>query len=445
MTAPAADTLPDSSKVLVDQITELAAHIHAATYRLLVLIRELDNRRIWADHGCTSCAHWLSYQVGIGLNAGREKVRVAHALKRLPKISEAFRSGQISYSKVRAMTRVATPENEDDLLNVAYYGTAAHVEKLSRYYRQAREADDRERSNDRHARRALEWYYDDDESLVIQCRLDPEDGARVMKAISCAMESLDDEPKDVSAETSDSDRPAETPHSAKRADALVLMAETLIFKGACRPPPGERYEVTVHMNTDGGCETDAGHALSAETVRRLGCDGALVGLIEDGEGEPLNVGRRTRAIPPALKRALNARDRGCRFPGCTHTRFVEGHHVKHWADGGETKLSNLVTLCTRHHRLVHEGGFQVKAIARGFEFYRPNGERIPPAGTFPRKLVRGASALKRENRNLGLEIDDQTGAGRWDGGGMDWDVAIHALFEADGKIEAPSSEHIPSM
>ncbi len=439
MTAPAAEILPDSSEALVDQITELAAHIHAATYRLLVLIRELDNRRIWADHGCTSCAHWLSYQVGIGLNAGREKVRVAHALKRLPKISEAFHSGQLSYSKVRAMTRVATPENEDDLLNVAYYGTAAHVEKLSRYYRQAREADDRERSNDRHARRALEWYFDEDGSLVIECRLDPEDGARVMKALSCAMESLDDAPKDVSAETSDSDRPAETPHSAKRADALVLMAETLMAKGACRPPPGERFEVTVHMTTDGECETDSGHALSADTVRRLGCDGALVGITEDGEGEPLSVGRRTRAIPPTLKRALNARDRGCRFPGCTHSRFVEGHHVKHWADGGETKLSNLVTLCTRHHRLVHEGGFQVKAFARGFEFYRPSGERIPPAATFPRKLTRGAAALMEENRDSGLNIDEQTGAGRWDGGGVDWDVAIYALFEADGLTEKRTS------
>ena len=444
MTAPATDTLPDSSKALVEQITELAAHIHAATYRLLVLIRELDHRRIWADHGCTSCAHWLSWQCGIGLNAGREKVRVAHALERLPTISEAFRSGQISYSKVRAMTRVATPENEDDLLNVAWYGTAAHVEKLSRYYRQAREAEDRERSNDRHARRALQWYYDDDGSLVIQCRLDPEDGARVMKALSCAMESLDDEPKDVSAETHPSDRPAETPRSAKRADALVLMAETLMEKGAGRPPPGERFEVTVHMNADGGCETHSGHALSAETVRRLGCEGALVGLTEDSDGEVLSVGRRTRAIPPALKRALNARDRGCRFPGCSHTRFVEGHHVKHWADGGETKLSNLVTLCTRHHRLVHEGGFEVKAFARGFEFYRPSGERIPPAGTFPRKLLNGTAALMEENRSAGLKIDQHTGAGRWDGGGMDWDVAIHGLFEADGLTEADRSRQGPN-
>ena len=432
MTAHAADTLPDSSQLLIEQITELAAHIHAATYRLLVLIRELDRRRIWANHGCNSCAHWLSWQCGIGLNAGREKVRVAHALEQLPKISEAFRGGEISYSKVRAMTRVATPENEDELMNVAWYGTAAHVEKLSRYYRQAREAEDRDRINDRHARRALKWFYDDDGSLVIQCRLDPEDGARVIKALNCAIESLDDEPEDVSAETYPSDRPAEVPHSAKRADALVLMAETLMAKGACRPPPGERFEVTVHMNADGGCETDSGHALSADTARRLGCDGALVGMIEDGDGEVLSVGRRTRAIPPALKRALNARDRGCRFPGCTNTRFVEGHHVKHWADGGETKLSNLVTLCTRHHRLVHEGGFQVKAKANGFEFYRQSGEPIPPAGTFPRKLIRGTAALKKENRSAGLKIDENTGAGRWDGVGMDWDVAIHALFEADG-------------
>ncbi len=450
MTMETPDPLPASTDALVDQITELAAHIHAATYRLLILIRELDRRRVWADHGCNSCAHWLNWQCGIGLNAAREKVRVAHALETLPEISEAFRQGIISYSKVRAMSRVATPENEADLMNVAYYGTAAHVEKLTRYYRRAKEAEALEAANDRHEKRGLHWYYDDDGMLVIQCRLDPEDGARFLKGLGGTVEALrEEDPGDVTAETR---APGVIPgflSAAHRADALVRMAETVIANGVATPPPGERFEVTVHIDAGsltgeapgGMSETDDARPLCSETVRRLGCDAALVGLVVDGDGEPLNVGRRTRAIPPTIKRALNARDRGCRFPGCNYTRFVEGHHVKHWARGGETKLNNLVTLCGRHHRLVHEGGFSVEAVdTGGFCFRDPRGEPIPDAGTFPRKRGDRVAALMEENRRCGLDIDAQTGASNWGGETMDYDVAIHALFEADGGFGVPKTE-----
>ncbi|MDH3317845.1 MAG: 13E12 repeat family protein [Gammaproteobacteria bacterium] len=309
MTPQSPDPLPLSAEALIDQITELAAHIHAATYRLLVLIRELDRRGVWADHGCNSCAHWLNWQCGIGLNAGREKVRVAHALETLPRISEAFRSGRISYSKVRAMTRAATPENEAELMNVAWYGTAAHVEKLTRYYRRAKEAEALEAANDRHEKRGLEWYYGDDGMLEIRCRLDPEDGARFVKALKGTATALeDDAPEDVSAETSGAGLSRGLAVAARRADALVKMAETAIARGIASPPPGERFEVTVHIDAGtltgespgGMSETDDARPLCPEIVRRLGCDSALVGLIEDGEGEPLNIGRRTRAIPPAL-------------------------------------------------------------------------------------------------------------------------------------------------
>ena len=171
---------------LESQITELAAHIHAAIYRLLTLIAEFDRREAWAEQGMGSCAHWLNWKCGTGLGAGREKVRVAKALQSLPQIGEAFSKGRISYSKVRAMTRIANPKNEADLRNVAFHGTAAHVEKLVRGYRRVRQADELEAANARHAKRALHWYYDDDGSTVIHCRLDPEDDARVIQAIPAA-------------------------------------------------------------------------------------------------------------------------------------------------------------------------------------------------------------------------------------------------------------------
>jgi len=239
MTPETPDLFPANSDALVDQITELAAHIHAATYRLLVLIRELDRRRIWADQGCSSCAHWLNWQCGIGLNAAREKVRVANALEILPRISEAFRQGIISYSKVRAMTRVATPENEAEPMNVAWYGTAAHVEKLTRYYRRVKEAEALEAANDQHEKHGLHWYYDDDGMLVIECRLDAEDGARFLRGLGGTVEALrEEDPGDVSAETRAPGEIRCFPSAARRADALVRMAETVIEKGRNRAPAG---------------------------------------------------------------------------------------------------------------------------------------------------------------------------------------------------------------
>ena len=156
---------------------------------------------------------------------------------------------------------------------------------------------------------------------------------------------------------------------------------------------------------------------AVETARRLALRlRAYVTIIEDDDGEPLDVGRRTRSIPPALRRALNARDRGCRFPGCTHTRYVDGHHVHHWADGGETKLANLVSLCRFHHRQVHEGGVRVERLDDGaWRFVKPSGEAFVSAAaqrTWPLDLMAA-------NRAHGLAIDASTAATRWRGERMD--------------------------
>ena len=184
------------------EITELAAHIHAATYRLLELVREFDEREGWFGPGLKSCAHWLNWKVGISLGAAREKVRTAHALKDLPQISDAFRRGTISFSKVRAMTRVATPENEDYLLMIARHGTASHVERLASQYRRVKRIEALEHENRRHALRELNWHIDDDGSYVIHARLTPEQGERVVKALEGARDENDFESENVSAETS---------------------------------------------------------------------------------------------------------------------------------------------------------------------------------------------------------------------------------------------------
>jgi hypothetical protein len=178
--------------------------------------------------------------------------------------------------------------------------------------------------------------------------------------------------------------------------------------------------------TAGQCEIEDGPSVPAETARRLACDCSVVMVLENDKGEPLNVGRRTRSIPPALRRALNARDRGCRFPGCTHTRYVDAHHVHHWAHGGETKPSNLVTLCRFHHRKVHEGGVIVQSLDDGaFRFVRPDGtafDTVAPqhTGDWAQLLV--------SHEQADIVIDSKTAKTLWRGEQMDYGTAVDALL-----------------
>ena len=264
---------------------------------------------------------------------------------------------------------------------------------------------------------------------------------------------------------------AETPRrsvSQRRADALGHILERFLA-GKCSGSANGAHEVVVHIAHDAlrdvpessGAELDSGHIVAVETARRLGCDGALVGVVEGAKGEPLAVGRRTRAVPPAIRRALRIRDGGCRFPGCDRFRYVHAHHIKHWADGGETALGNLVTLCSQHHRQVHEGGYGVRMNEGEIQFTRPDGRVIPMAGRtglahgpheecFRGNICEqpgstcekpgstcekpgspsatdGAQRLAAFNASRGLAIDTHTARCGWGGERMDYNIAIDAL------------------
>jgi Domain of unknown function (DUF222)/HNH endonuclease len=355
-----------SIEELVSQITELAGHLNAANYRFLMLIAEFDRREGWADNATASCAHWLNWKCGIDLGAAREKVRTARALEGLPNISAAMERGELSYSKARALTRVACTSTEEYLLSIALHGTADHVETTVRHFRRCLEAEELSREAQQQKNRSVHYHWDDDGSLVLKARLPAETGALVLKALEAALQEspgrfdpiesyLNSTAGNVSAET-----PLDKPtRSMQRADALGLMAESFLAHGSEALSGGDRHQVIIHVSAEtlrddeaGRCELEDGPGLAAETIRRLACDASVVGIIESAHGEPLNVGRKTRSISPALRRALNSRDGGCRFPGCTHKRFVDAHHIHHWAHGGETKPSNLVSLCRFHHRMV---------------------------------------------------------------------------------------------
>ena len=300
--------------------------------------------------------------------------------------------GELSYYKVRELTRVASPETEDTLLMIAQHGSAHHVETVVRQFRRAKEAQELSREQEQQQNRAVSIQYDDDGSLVLKARLPAEAGAVIVKALNLAMEEAQAREKNTSG---GDDVPCGTPTvkstpRTRRADALTMIAESFLAHGAEAMSGGDKHQVVVHVSADtfrpepsaqcpepGICHFEDGPSIAAETARRLACDCSVVRITEDEEGNPLDVGRKSRTIHPALKRALNSRDKGCRFPGCCNKRYTEGHHVKHWANGGETKLSNLVTLCYFHHRLVHEGGWNVQVLDDGaFRFLKPNGDAL---------------------------------------------------------------------
>jgi hypothetical protein len=446
---------------LEDELTTLTGHINAATARFLSVLAEFDRLEGHKPHGLVSTAHWLHWRCGFGLNAAREKVRVARALVELPQIRACFETGALSYSKVRAMTRIATPANEHVLLQVARHGTTRHVETLVSKWRGAERSREVQRAGRQHAVRELRWHYDDDGCLMIRVTLPPEQGALVIEALQAAMDRLEEgeegcEPcsadtapvdpacmaavrrDDVSAETSDALSASSVTPSQLRADALVYLSESWLAGHGSSDGTGDAYLVNVHIDSAtlahavaGRSELAEGPGLAAATVRRLCCDGGLVTHVTDAAGATIDVGRKTRAIPPAIRRALRHRDRCCRFPGCTRSRWLDGHHLIHWADGGETSLDNLVLLCRHHHRLVHEGGFGAHVDAGGdIRFTTPARAVISqaPKGhalALPLEQVLETFQLKR-----GLVIGARTADCHWRGEPMDYDTVGWLLGQA---------------
>jgi hypothetical protein len=419
---------------LVTEICSLAGHINAANHRFLALIAEFDRRKGWSDSATQSCAHWLNWKCGIAMGAAREKVRVARALENLPKVSAAMASGKVSYSKAREITRVADAGNEDYLLAIAEHGTAAHVEKLVRAYRRCQEAEELSRDQRQQQNRRVSFRYDDDGSLILTCHLPAEAGALVLKALDLAVEGL----------PVYTDVPAGTPkqivpYSARRADALARVAESFLAHDVLESPGSERQQIVVHVaaetlrkRTAGCCEIEHGPAIPAETARRFACDATVITLVEDEDGDPLNVGRKTRAVSAPLRRLLTARDKGCRFPGCCNSRYIDMHHIEHWANGGETKPANLLSLCRFHHRAVHEGGFNVVVLDDGaVRFLRPDGDCLD-------RVASGCTQPTGDWRQLPVGQF----ADCWRGERMDLDLAVDGLIQRSrepGNVPAGTS------
>ena len=384
MACSAADFHTSTDNRSVDEldaaIGRLVRQMNTDSYRMLVLVREFDDRFGWKKWSCKSCAEWLAWRASLSLSAAREKVRTAHALRALPAISAAFAEGRLSYSKVRALTRVAHGYGEDLLLKHALDATAAQVEERCRQLRNVA-PDSVQDARRAWERRSLTLWRDEGRgTLRLTLEVPIEEGELIVRALDCAVaagEVTTDLDPEAVAESKG------TTWCAQQADALVAVAKSYLDGGHSGEggTTADHYQVVVH--TDGQSLTGGtGCAdLPIDTVKRLLCDCSMVLVAEDETGNPLDVGRKQRTVSTPLRRALYARDRGCTFPGCHRTRYLDGHHLKHWIDGGETTPDNVRLLCTYHHGQLHRGGFSiVREEDETLRFVTADGRTIPRNG-----------------------------------------------------------------
>jgi hypothetical protein len=405
--SPVNTSAPDlvSIEELDQNIQNLCTRINIATYELLVLVREFDERVGWLKYGLQNCAEWLAWRCDFSMTTALEKVRVAHALKTLPGISRAFALGELSYTKVRELTRVANRETESELLQFALRHTATHVAQRCRELR-CGSVDSIDEAARAYANRSLRVRRDARRNIMtIMIELPMDTGELFERALDKARNDEVLGAPDI----------ADTSWSMRQADALVNMASDYLSGNASDSHVNDNYLVTVHVDQSALSGRGGRSALPIESMKRLSCDGHAVVITEDEQGEPLSIGRKARIIPTAIQRALYARDNSCcTFPGCRNHRYLHSHHVEHWSNGGETSLENLMLLCTKHHTLVHEGGFRIE---RDFQnkwcFVRPNGVAVPQCGYHSRDMIdEGTSStigippaggMMRSSRNFAAE------------------------------------------
>jgi hypothetical protein len=418
---------------LEDELAETAAHINAATARWLELLLAFRDA---GGAGGDDLGSWLAFRCGLSSREGREYLRVAEALEELPATRAAFGRGELSFAKLRSLTRVATPASEEGLLELAGSLTASQLERALRAYRRVTSTEARES----HELEYLDYYWDEDGSLVLRARLASEDGTILVRALDACRERVWERRREERASRQEVEA-FEAPRPAN-VEAVVELAERA--QAAAEARSEEPARLVVHVDAaaltedgPGRCELEHGPVVSTETARRLACDAERLTQLER-DGLPLSVGRTRRTVPPKLRRLLEARDEGsCRFPGCTRRRHLQAHHRLHWAKGGDTSLGNLVLLCFYHHRLVHEGGYTLEQAEEGelrfrnrYGVLRPSVPRSPPQGSSER--------LVALNESSGLAMDAKTNRSG-ECGPMDLAYAVDAIQQVVGALAAGPS------
>jgi hypothetical protein len=402
---PSGSPLPELARA----ITTGAVRLAAATAAWLRLVAEFDERGGWHGVGIHSCAHWISWQCGMSPVTAREHVRVARALRGLPRIASAFDAGRLSYAKVRALTRIAAPDCEAALLEFAFSATASQTERFCRTWRRV-DDDAGSTPGDRRPEdgESFERWYDDEGYLTLKIRMRAETGTPLMYRIDslAEREARRERAQNTKAQAQHAEFRAaggtvdravaercqqdaavgrvRERTAARRIAALGSLAEARVDTDR-RPGDPPRREVVVHVDADvladdtaaGRAFFEDGPAITGAQARRMLCEATAVIMLEKGR-EPLAVGRSKRRATRSQRRALLRRDGGCARPGCPETRIerLHAHHMRHWLFGGQTELANLVLLCDADHGLVHDHDLVLSRVDGRLTVLTPDGQHI---------------------------------------------------------------------
>jgi hypothetical protein len=378
----------DTSTATVTALDRVHARVGSAQREMLGLIAQIDRSEAWRDDGARDLPHWLGMRYGVSGWKARRWVAAAHALQGLPAVSHALSTGALGLDKVVELTRLATPASEAGLLQWAQRVSCGAIRRRAERDAHPAIETDREAHQDRFLRW---WRMDEDRRVGIEGEFPAHQGERIISALSRMADAIPRMPGEEGPWCVD----------ARRADALEALCAARI---ATDPDP-DRATVVVHARAEGlrdgsgGSELESGTPLHPDVVRRLLCNARVQIVIEDEAGDAVRFGRMRREPSAAMLRQVRYRDRECVFPGCGTTAFTEVHHVTFWSAGGRTDLDNLALICSFHHRLVHELGWQLTRSRQGqVRWFRPDGTRYragppcetraaPPAQANPRPVT----------------------------------------------------------
>ncbi len=364
-----------------DEIMALSSKMATAHGRIVEILAEQGGGALWPRRPRALA--------GVGRGHEAERGQGDRAPGR--EITAALSTGEISFDKAATIARVANADNEEALVQWARNGTVSQLASITSGYLKVKASDDGR--DGAHLRRHLSYFYTEDGAFRLRAQMSADQGAVVARAIDAAADQLFEEQKTftdhgLSQSALDQQNYTRADHrGARQADALVSLAEAFLENGLADDRAAERYKVLVHVDqaaltgdVQATSELEDGAGISHHSALRLSCDSPVRALLE-GDGVPLELGRERRVVSPALRRALEARDRCCVFPGCSARRRLDAHHLRHWVrDGGKTEPDNLSLLCRRHHRLMHEVGYSMTFDGRVARFFRPDGseiERVP--------------------------------------------------------------------
>ena len=365
---------------LVEGLDVLHCDISARQQKLLTIIAELDERKLWRDEGCRDMAQWLAGRLGISCWTARRWVAASQVISGLPLISEALQEGRLGLDKVVELCRFATPDTEQKLIAWARRVTVATVRQRADVFNRPETNEVRTTEQSRF----LNWWWNEGgASLGLEGLLPAAEGAAVVTALERAAEQLPEMPPEE--QVPGLQPSSEDLRGRRHADALGALASQALASDQ----DADRATVVLHTTLAGlgagSSELEGGLGLHPDIARRLSCDARLQYLLTDKEGNALGIGRTARNVPRWLQRQLLYRDHGCTFPGCGTRMFLKAHHIWHWELGGPTDYDNLVLVCTFHHKLVHEGGWSVCLNGTVAEWYKPTGRRYNPGPDPPRR------------------------------------------------------------